>query len=78
MGPDGYLKHIAQVQGRRCSIPVIASLNGVSTGGWIGYAKQMEQAGADALELNIYYIADRPDSPAQQVEQQYCRPGAAQ
>jgi dihydroorotate dehydrogenase (fumarate) len=41
-------------------IPVIASLNGVSEGGWMSYAKKMEEAGADALELNIYYIAADP------------------
>ena len=55
-GPDAYLKHIAKCK-QAVKIPVIASLNGTSTGGWLGYAKQMQQAGADALELNIYNIA---------------------
>ena len=53
------------------NIPVIASLNGVSTGGWIDYAKKIEQAGADALELNIYYIPTDPDMTGAQVEQMY-------
>lgn len=52
-------------------IPVIASLNGVTDGGWIEYARDLEQAGADALELNIYYIAVDPNVSSQQVEQRY-------
>ena len=56
-------------------IPVIASLNGVSMGGWTRYARLIEQAGADALELNVYYIATDPDIPAAEVERMYstCR-----
>src|SRR4051794_15434534 len=69
-GPDAYLKHIAKCK-QAVAIPVIASLNGTSTGGWLGYAKQMEQAGADALELNIYNIAVDPNRTGEQVEQQY-------
>ena len=57
-------------------IPVIASLNGITKGGWLRYAKQMEQAGADALELNIYYIPVDPDVTGEQVEQQLLRAGA--
>jgi dihydroorotate dehydrogenase (fumarate) len=70
MGPDAYLKHIAKCK-QAVKIPIIASLNGTTTGGWLGYAKQMQQAGADALELNIYYIATDPDRTGEQVEQQY-------
>ncbi len=55
LGPEEYLKHIAKAK-KAVRIPVIASLNGSSTGGWTDYAKQIQQAGADALELNIYYI----------------------
>ena len=53
--------------------PVIASLNGVSLGGWLRYAKQMEQAGADALELNIYDMPTDPELPGAEVEQRYVR-----
>mgnify|MGYP006274970561 FL=1 len=70
LGPEGYLEHI-----RRCKesvdIPIIGSLNGVSLGGWIEYAKKMEEAGADALELNIYYIPTRADLTAQKVHDLY-------
>jgi dihydroorotate dehydrogenase (fumarate) len=52
-------------------IPIIGSLNGISTGGWIDYARKIEQAGADALELNIYYIPTDVDMPSTEVEQMY-------
>ncbi|MDX1636346.1 MAG: dihydroorotate dehydrogenase-like protein [Balneolaceae bacterium] len=52
-------------------IPVIASLNGVSKGGWISYAKNMEEAGADAIELNIYYVVGDPTMTSDTVEQMY-------
>jgi dihydroorotate dehydrogenase (fumarate) len=55
LGPEEYLKHIADAK-KAVRIPVIASLNGSSVGGWTEYAKAIQQAGADALELNIYYI----------------------
>jgi dihydroorotate dehydrogenase (fumarate) len=55
LGPEEYLKHIAAAK-QATKIPVIASLNGSSAGGWTSYARQIQQAGADALELNIYYI----------------------
>lgn len=55
IGPDGYLEHMRRVK-EAVDIPVIGSLNGVSAGGWIEYARKIEQAGADALELNIYYV----------------------
>jgi dihydroorotate dehydrogenase (fumarate) len=53
------------------SIPVIGSLNGVSTGGWIEYAKKIQDAGADALEMNMYYIAADPAQTSVDVEQMY-------
>ena len=56
----------------RVSIPVIASLNGVSPGGWVRYAGMMEQAGADAIELNIYAIVTDPNIIGADVEQNYC------
>ncbi|HET8840633.1 MAG TPA: dihydroorotate dehydrogenase-like protein [Ktedonobacteraceae bacterium] len=55
VGPDGYLEHLRKVK-EAVAIPVIGSLNGVSAGGWVEYARKIEQAGADALELNIYYL----------------------
>jgi dihydroorotate dehydrogenase (fumarate) len=70
MGPDAYLAHIAKCK-QAVRIPIIASLNGTTTGGWLHYARQMQQAGADALELNIYHIAVDPDADAAQVEQRY-------
>ncbi len=70
IGPDGYLEHIRQVK-QAVSIPVIASLNGVSTGKWIEYAKKMEQAGADALELNTYYLAADLNQTSTQIEKMY-------
>jgi dihydroorotate dehydrogenase (fumarate) len=69
-GPEGYLKHIRACK-EAVKIPVIASLNGSTKGGWLRYAKQIEQAGADALELNIYYIPVSADVTGEQVEQQY-------
>ncbi|MGA3044313.1 MAG: dihydroorotate dehydrogenase-like protein, partial [Bryobacteraceae bacterium] len=70
-GPEAYLKHIRKVK-EAVRIPVIASLNGTSVGGWLKYAVEMEQAGADALELNIYYIPVDPDVSGDQVERKYC------
>jgi dihydroorotate dehydrogenase (fumarate) len=69
-GPDGYLEQIAKAKAA-VKIPIVASLNGVSSGGWIRYAKKMEQAGADALELNIYTIPTDPTATSDQVEQAY-------
>ncbi len=68
IGADAYLEHIRKAKAA-VQIPVIASLNGVSTGGWVKYATKMEQAGADALELNMYYLAADPDQTSAQVEQ---------
>ncbi len=70
MGPDAYLAHIAKCK-EAVKIPVVASLNGATQGGWLKFAKQMEQAGADALELNIYNIPVNPAVSGEAVEQQY-------
>ena len=69
-GPDEYLSHIQKAK-EAVDIPIIASLNGVSVGGWIEYAKKMQDAGADALELNTYYIATDPDKSSQEIENNY-------
>lgn len=70
LGPENYLNHIQQLK-NAVSIPVIASLNGVSSGGWIDYARQIEQAGADALELNIYYMPIDPGITSSELESAY-------
>ncbi len=70
LGPEEYLKHIARAKSA-VDIPVIASLNGSSPGGWTSYAKAIQQAGADALELNIYSIPSDMDLSAAEVEQNY-------
>lgn len=69
-GPEQYLEHIRKCK-RAVRIPVIASLNGSSHGGWLRYARQIQQAGADALELNIYYLPVDPDLTGEQVESLY-------
>jgi dihydroorotate dehydrogenase (fumarate) len=70
LGPEEYLKHIARAK-KAVDMPVIASLNGSSAGGWTSYAKAIQQAGADALELNIYYIPTDMDLTSVQLEQTY-------
>jgi len=70
LGPEEYLKHISKAK-QAVSMPVIASLNGSSTGGWTDYAKGIQQAGADAVELNIYYIPTDMNLTASQIEQTY-------
>jgi dihydroorotate dehydrogenase (fumarate) len=70
VGPEPYLEHLYNVK-RAVDIPVIGSLNGISTGGWIDYARSIEEAGADALELNIYYLATDPDLSAAELEDAY-------
>ena len=67
IGPEGYVEHIANAK-KSVRIPVIGSLNGVSSGGWIRYARLIEQAGADALELNIYYLPTSGAMTGAQVE----------
>ena len=71
LGPEGYLEHLARAK-RAVGIPIIGSLNGVSPGGWTGYARMMQDAGADAIELNIYYLATDPEVPGSAIEQMYC------
>ncbi len=70
LGPEEYLKHIAAAK-KATRIPIIASLNGSSAGGWTDYAKQIQQAGADALELNIYYIPTDMNLTGTEVEMTY-------
>ena len=70
IGPDSYLEHIHRAK-KAVDIPIIASLNGVSTGGWIRFAKQIEGAGADGLELNVYYLPTNVDLSSGAVEQIY-------
>src|SRR5262249_9447748 len=67
LGPEGYLEHIRKAKAA-VDIPIIASLNGSSVGGWTNYARQIEQTGADALELNIYSIPTDMDQTAAEVE----------
>ena len=70
LGPEGYLEHLRRTKAA-VSIPIIGSLNGTSTGGWIEYAKKIQDAGADALELNIYFIPTDPEMTSAKVEQLY-------
>ena len=69
-GPESYVRLVEQAK-QTLEIPVIASLNGASTGGWTRYARLLEEAGADALELNIYSVAADARTPAAAVEAQY-------
>ncbi len=74
LGPEGYVKHIRRAKDA-VRIPIIGSLNGVSRGtwtNWLDYARHIEDAGADALELNIYFIPTNPQVTGEQVEQLYC------
>jgi dihydroorotate dehydrogenase (fumarate) len=70
LGPDSYLEHLRSAK-QAVKVPIVASLNGTSTGGWVGYAKKIEEAGADALELNIYFIPTDVEMNSGQVEQMY-------
>jgi dihydroorotate dehydrogenase (fumarate) len=69
-GPEGYLEHIRRAADA-VGIPIIASLNGATLGGWTHYAKEIEDAGADAIECNIYAIAADVDVPGTEVEHDY-------
>lgn len=69
-GPEEYLQNISRAK-ETLSIPVIGSLNGVTVGGWMEYARKIEQAGADALEMNIYYLPTDIHQNGQEVEQLY-------
>lgn len=70
VGPEGYLDLIKQGK-QLVDIPIIGSLNGVSTGGWVDYASKIQQAGADALELNLYYLPTDPSITSSEIEQVY-------
>lgn len=67
LGPEKYLEQLHRIKAA-VSVPVIASLNGTTSAGWLHYAQLMEQAGADALELNVYYLATDPKESAAAVE----------
>jgi dihydroorotate dehydrogenase (fumarate) len=67
LGPETYLRHLRKVK-HAVRIPVIASLNGSTPGGWIQYARLMAEAGADALELNLYRVSSDPDLDAAAIE----------
>ena len=67
---EDYLEHIRAAKAA-VSVPVIASMNGTTTGGWLEYARLIEEAGADALELNIYYIAADPEVSGADVERRF-------
>ena len=68
-GPDEYLEHLRRVK-QAVGIPVIASFNGSTPGGWMRYAHLMEEAGADAVELHLYHAASDPDTNSAEVEAQ--------
>ncbi|MBN2356999.1 dihydroorotate dehydrogenase-like protein [candidate division KSB1 bacterium] len=70
LGPEEYLEHIRKAK-QATHIPIIGSINGVTTGGWIEYAKKIEQAGADALELNVYFLATDANQNGGEIEQLY-------
>ncbi|MDX1659234.1 MAG: dihydroorotate dehydrogenase-like protein [Nitriliruptorales bacterium] len=67
-GPTSYLRHLEQAA-ERLEIPVIASLNGTTRGGWLGYARMMEDAGAAAIELNVYRVAADVTTTGREIEQ---------
>ena len=66
-GPDSYLEHLSRVK-RTVGVPVVASLNGTTPGGWVEYARLLEGAGADALELNVFLVPTDPDESALHIE----------
>jgi dihydroorotate dehydrogenase (fumarate) len=70
VGPDAYLEHIAEAK-RSVHIPIIGSLNGATFGGWMKYAREIQDAGADALELNIYSVPTTPERSAEDLENEY-------
>ncbi|HEX6293488.1 MAG TPA: dihydroorotate dehydrogenase-like protein [Herpetosiphonaceae bacterium] len=72
ISPDAYLEHLHRVK-RAVDIPVIGSLNGISSGGWIEYARKIEQAGADALELNLYFVPTDPGLSSAELEDNYVK-----
>lgn len=72
MGPDEYLEQVRKVK-RAVSVPVVGSLNGFTDGGWLDYAKLIEQAGADALELNVYFLGSDADEAGASIEERTIR-----
>jgi len=68
LGPEEYLEHVRKVK-QAVSVPVIGSLNGFTSGGWLDYAKLIEQAGADALELNVYFLGSDPEESGVSIEE---------
>jgi dihydroorotate dehydrogenase (fumarate) len=70
LGGEDYLEQISKLK-QAVDIPIIGSLNGVSPGGWMNYARKIQEAGADALELNIYYIPTDPFLTGEEVEKIY-------
>lgn len=70
IGPEGYLDLIRKAK-KKTDIPIIASLNGISPGGWTRYAQLMQEAGADAVELNVYFVSANPEMTGEQVEKLY-------
>jgi dihydroorotate dehydrogenase (fumarate) len=67
LGPQEYLEHLHKVK-KAVGIPIVASLNGTTLGGWLAHARMMEEAGADALELNVYQLATDPEESGQTIE----------
>ncbi len=67
LGPDEYLEHLRKVK-QAVSVPVVGSINGYTVGGWLEYAKLVEQAGADALELNVFSLGSNPQESGAQLE----------
>ena len=70
-GPEGYLEHVRRAA-EAVNIPVIASLNATSPGGWVKHAQKIEEAGASALELNIYFLPTDPSFSGPEIEKNYC------
>lgn len=70
VGPETYLEHIAKAK-ETVHVPIIGSLNGTTFGGWTKYARQIEQAGADALELNLYNVPSDPVRSGDDIEREY-------
>ncbi len=72
IGPETYLRHLRNLK-NVLNIPVIGSLNGVTDGGWVEYAQKIQDAGADALELNLYNLATDPEVSCADLEAEYLR-----
>lgn len=72
VGPESYLRHLTNVK-KSVNVPVIGSLNGISDGGWVEYAKRIQDAGADALELNLYVLPTNPTVTSADLETEYLK-----